>query len=91
MEEMWAKQNREQHRRDTAELLDTRDRKNVIESTIEIDTAKYIAAYPDVRTIGSPNWQRVKDEFDFLQKMGDPNDATTELKALRAVFGSPDR
>jgi hypothetical protein len=88
LEEIWAKQLREQTRLDTAELIDTRDRKRDTESFVDTETVRYLDAHPDVRTVGSSDWKAVKDEFDFFTKMGDPENKATELKALRAAFGS---
>jgi hypothetical protein len=87
LEEIWAKQNRELHQKDTADLIETRDRKRDTESFVETETDKYLVAHPDVRKVNTPDWQRVKDEYDFFTKMGDPNSKDTELKALRAAFG----
>jgi len=92
MEEIWSNQQRDQILRDAEKLLVERERKHTTESVVETETSKYIAAYPDLKEIGSVNWKRVKAEYDFLRKLGDPDNPVTELKALRAALGSnPDR
>ena len=88
MEDIWAQQNREQSRQDTEELLDTRDRKRESESFVDTETDKYLTANPDVRKSGTPDWEKVKGEYDFLIKMGDADSKATELKAMRAAFGA---
>jgi hypothetical protein len=87
MEEIWAKQNREQIQRDMQAQISARDRFRDTESFTETEMEKYITAYPGVKEVGSHEWKRVKTEYDFLRKMGDEDCKGTELKALRAAFG----
>jgi len=92
MEEIWAKQQRAAYRRDTEDLLATRDRERATATTVETEIARYTANYPDVTTIGSPTWNKVKAEFDFCVQLGDdPNSKATEVKALRAALGSSEK
>ncbi len=88
LEEIWATQNREQTRQDTAELIETRDQQRDTASFVDTQTEKYLNAHPDVRKPGSPDHDRVKTEYDFFRQMGDPDSKDTELKALRAAFGA---
>jgi hypothetical protein len=91
MEEMWAKQQRDAHKRDTTELLETRDREKTAVNVIETDTQKYLDTYPDVTDVKSENWAKVKEEYDWLVKIGNPTSKATELMALRAALPKPDR
>lgn len=87
LEEIWSKQNREQTVRDTQKLMDERDRTRTTENIVDTETAKYIAAYPDVKKVNSSIWQKVKSEYDFLRQLGDSDSPATELKALRSALG----
>jgi hypothetical protein len=87
MEEIWAKQVRAETRRELREELDERDRTRDAESFTDTEIAKYIAAHPEVKEVGSPTWKRVKEEYDFLIRVGDKDDRKTELKALRSALG----
>lgn len=92
MEEIWSTQNREQTKRDTEELLDTRDRKRDTESFVDTEMTRYLTARPDVRKVGSADHTKVKEAYDYLIKMGDKDCKDTEVKALHAAFGaSPER
>jgi hypothetical protein len=48
---------------------------------------EYLARVPDIDDPTSDNHKRVRAEFAALRKLEYPNDATTELAALRAVLG----
>jgi hypothetical protein len=87
MEEIWAKQQRELIQRDMRNQLEERDQVRSTESFVDTEMEKYISAYPGVKQVGSDEWKRVKNEYDFLIKMGDKDEKATELKALRAAFG----
>lgn len=91
MEDIWAKQLRNQTRRDTEELLTKRDAVREKDTLVSTETQKYIDAYPGVAKQGSDDWQKVKKEYDFLIKLGDEHSDATQLKALRAAFGSSER
>jgi hypothetical protein len=88
MEELWAKQNREQINRDMVQHIETRDRTRDTENVVETEMDKYVAAYPGIKDTGTPEWKRVKTEYDFFIKLGDKDNRATELKACRAAFGS---
>jgi hypothetical protein len=88
MEDIWATQQREQNRRDTEKLLAERDRVRETTNIVDTEMAKYVAAYPGVKKVNSPEWEKVKKEYDFLIQIGDTDSKATELKALRAAFGS---
>lgn len=87
MEEIWSTQQRDQINRDLSKQLDERDQRRTTESFVATETEKYLAAHPGVKEVGSPEWKKVKDEYDFLVQMGDKDSKATELKALRAAFG----
>lgn len=91
MEEVWATQNREVQKRDTQELIENRDRFNRVVDVVESETSKYLAAYPELQTVGTPDWTKLKREYDFLRSIGDDDSKTTELKAMRAAFGNSTR
>jgi len=91
MEQMWSDQERAKTLRETGAMLDQREIARSTTSVVETDTAKYLASHPDIRTVGTSDWNRLKGEYDFLRSVGDPDNKTTELKAMRAAFGSPDR
>jgi hypothetical protein len=48
---------------------------------------QYLERVPDLDDPTSDNHKRVRAEFAALRKLDFPNDATTELMALRAVLG----
>jgi len=91
MEEIWAKQQRDEIKREMEQDLEKRDRQRETERFIADETAKYIASYPDLRNTQSDTWRRVKQEYDFLVRTGDPDNKATELKALRAALGNAER
>lgn len=52
---------------------------------------QYVELEPDIARADSRLRARITKEFKFLVgELGDPDDATTELKAIRAVLGSLD-
>lgn len=91
MEEVWSTQQRELTKRETAKLLDDRETVRNAVNFVEDETSKYIAAFPDVKNQGSDTWKRVKSAYDYMRKLGDPDNKATELKALRAALGTPER
>ncbi len=91
METMWADQREARTLRKVEEQNDARDRKRDTANVIQTDTAKYLNSHPDIRKQGSSDWNRLKGEYDYLVSLGDPDDKTTELKAMRAAFGAADR
>ena len=55
------------------------------------DVDRYIALEPDLAIDGTELREKVKKEYNFLVKMGDPaKSMATELKALRSVLGPLD-
>ena len=64
-----------------------KDRGAKIGSQIEM----YVERVPDINDPTSDNHKRVRAEFADMRKLGYPNDATTELAALRAVIGPIDK
>ena len=91
METLWADQREASTLRKMEERYDARDRERQTTNVIQTDTVKYLDAYPDIRKQGSSDWTRLKSEYDYLISVGDPDNKTTELKAMRSAFGSPDR
>jgi len=87
METLWADQERAKTRREVAADNDARDRERQTTSVIQTDTAKYLESHPEIRTQGSSDWNRLKSEYDYLVSLGDKDNKTTELKAMRAAFG----
>lgn len=47
----------------------------------------YTAAHPDIIVEGSDLRNKVIEEFNYLVSLGDPENKTTELKAVRAAIG----
>jgi hypothetical protein len=91
-EEIWSNQQFERNQRGTEELLNARDKKRDTEGFVETETSRYLSAHPDVRKVDSPDWQKVKDEYDFKVRTGSPDSKETELQAMRAAFGAnPER
>jgi len=88
MEEAWATQQRDIHKRDTQEIIENRDKFNRVVNVVETETTKYLAAYPDLQKVGTPDWTKLKKEYDFLRSIGDDDSKTTELKAMRTAFGT---
>jgi len=91
MEEVWAKQQRDLIKRETSELIERRDAARATETRVETDYQKYLEAYPDVKRVGSDDRTRLEREYDYYVSLGDPPGKTTELKAMRSVFGPPER
>jgi hypothetical protein len=91
LEEIWSTQQRSAIRRDTEELLDKRDRDRTAINVVETETQKYHEAYPDITDVKSDAWAKVKSEYDFLVKIGNPDSKATELMALRSALGNPTR
>ncbi|KPK68174.1 hypothetical protein AMJ82_08920 [candidate division TA06 bacterium SM23_40] len=58
---------------------------------INTEISQYIERVGDLDNPTSDNHKRVKAEFKALRERDFPNDATTELLALRAVFGDLDK
>lgn len=54
------------------------------------EIARYQKSIPAIGQSGSPERTRLTREFERLVELGLPGDATTELAALRTVFGDPD-
>lgn len=55
--------------------------------TVETQLSEYKALVPELLDRGSEAFDKVKAEFQYLLNLGDPNNLTTELKAIRAVHG----
>jgi hypothetical protein len=92
MEEIWAKQVAYQAACAADERVEARDRARTTEDVVRTDTAKYIESHPDIKTIGTPDWNKLKSEYDYLvDSLGYPDNKATELAAMRAAFGPPDR
>lgn len=91
MEEIWARQQREMGTRETLSAIDARENKRTVESRVETGKSQYMEAFPDLLNRDSETWKRVKREYDFLIKVGDADNPTTELKALRAALGPVER
>jgi hypothetical protein len=91
MEEIWSTQQRTAIRRDTEEILDRREQQRTSTDTIETETAKYHETYPDISDVKSDNWSKIKREYDFLVKIGNPDSKATELMAMRSALGNPTR
>ncbi len=51
------------------------------------EIAAYQEAIPALTDRDSAEFQKLKTEYQFLVKLGDPEDQRTELKAARAAFG----
>jgi hypothetical protein len=64
-----------------------KDRASKIHSEIDL----YMERIPELDDSGSDSYKRVRAEFTALRKLDYPNDATTELAALRAVLGPVDK
>lgn len=62
-----------------------KDRSSKINTEIDL----YMEKIPDLNDSGSDSRKRVVEEFNRLRKLEYPNDASTELLALRSVFGDP--
>lgn len=70
-----------------ASVQDTKSR--AVKINTEID--QYMKRVPDLDDPTSDNHKRVTAEFKALRERDFPNDATTELAALRAVLGDLDK
>jgi hypothetical protein len=66
---------------------DTKDRAAKINEEIDL----YMERIGDLKDPTSDNHQRIRAEYAALRKRGYENDATTELLALRSVFGDPEK
>ncbi len=91
MEQIWADQNHAKTMRDTESLINDRDARRTVETTVDTEYDKYTAAFPDLKDTKSDIWGKVKAEYDYLIKLGDKDNRTTELKALRSALGSNER
>lgn len=91
MEEFWANQQREVHNEDTEKIVRAHAKQESSASLVVTETQRYMDNYPEVSKEGSPIWNKAKKEYDFLIKLGDEPNKTTELKALRAALGSSTR
>lgn len=96
-EEVWAKQIREDAKREAkAEVLGT-VRAERQQERVETDLNEYKALAPEIMEEGSETRQRIHEEFQYLIGLGDPggqNDPRTlqtQLKAIRAVLGPVDK
>jgi hypothetical protein len=57
---------------------------------IENELARYEAVIPAAKDTNSPEFKRIKAEFDYLVSIGLPKTKQTELAAARNVFGKID-
>lgn len=92
-EEVWAKQIREDAKREAkAEVLGT-VRAERQQERVETDLNEYKALAPEIMEDGSETRLRIHEEFQYLVGLGDPGGANdprtlqTQLKAIRAVLG----
>lgn len=58
-----------------------------INDRLDAEIDEYAGLKPDIRKNGSPDRDRVAEEFKYLVQNGSPETKATELAALRAVFG----
>ncbi len=91
MEEFWANQQREVHNEDTEKIVRAHAKQESEADFVVTQTQQYLQNFPDVAKEGSPTWNKVKREYDYLRSVGDDDSKTTELKALRAALGSSTR
>lgn len=91
METLWSNQERDKTKREMSTMLDERDSRRTAATLVETDTSKYLANHPDIRTVGTSEWNKLKGEYDYLIQLGHKDNKTTELAAMRAAFGPPDR
>lgn len=70
-----------------AEVVEHTTRENNLDNQLRT----YADAAPELLKDGSPLRQRVASEFEFLVANGAPRTLTTELAAVRAVMGPPER
>lgn len=54
---------------------------------VSTEIGRYKSLVPGINDRSSEQFAKLKGEYDYLVSMGDPGDATTELKAARAAFG----
>lgn len=93
-EEVWAKQIREDVKREVREeVLGATEAKRALER-VETDLNEYKQLAPEIMEDGSETRQKVREEFDYLVgtlgepgAAGDPGTLKTQLKAIRAVLG----
>lgn len=91
MDETLAEYQHNKTMRGVDERMDARDQKRDTANVVQIDTAKYLDAHPDIRTVGTSDWNRLKSEYDYLIGLGHKDNKITELAAMRAAFGSAER
>ncbi len=85
-------QTRDEARSEMQSEIDQRFANLQASQTITQQIEAYTDAQPDILKEGSPTRARVQEEYDFLISLGESSDSkATELKALRAAFGSPDK
>ncbi len=90
METMWANQNEARILRKIEVRNDERDSQRTASTLVEADTAKHLVNHPDIRTVGTSDWNKLKTSYDYLIQLGHKDNKTTELAAMQAAFGSPD-
>jgi hypothetical protein len=86
-DDIWERQ-REAQITERAELvaLDTVTRQATKER-IDADLAAYKRLKPEILDKGSEVREQIREEFNYLVKIGKPKDEATELAAIRAVLG----
>lgn len=89
--EIWSRQQRELAVQEADARAEQREKQREAERAVGSEYERYLAAHPDLHDKTSEAWRRVKREYDYLKRLGDPDNATTELKALRAALGPVDR
>lgn len=67
--------------------LAERDAQRERVARVKTELQRYKELVPEVMKAGTEEREQVTQEFNYLVSLGQPNDATTELAALRAVFG----
>lgn len=86
-DDAWERHIRESVRSEITEDLKKYESAKELTTRVKTELDQYTQAYPNVLTHGTEDRSKVEAEFQYLRARGLPDTQSTELAALRNVFG----